>query len=283
MIVITGATGQLGAAIADALLEFVPASEVGASVRDPGKAQDLAARGVRVRHGDYDDPASLRDAFAGATQLLLVSSNARARGGDPLAQHRNAIDAAKAAGVERLVYTSQIASSPTSLFPPALDHAATEAMLAESGLAWTALRNGFYLSSGAMLLGEGPKTGVVLAPEDGPVSWATHTDLAAGAAAILRTPGRFEGPTPPLTGAEALDLAALCALASETMGRPVERRVVSEEAMRAGLPEGAVRMLTGLYHAARAGEFAAVDPTLEGLIGRRPTPVRDALAALLAA
>ena len=128
-IVVTGATGQLGHTIVEKLVERVPASEVGVSVRDPAKAADLGAMGVRVRRGDFAEPDSLPHAFEGATQLLLVSSNARATGGDTLAQHRAAIAAAVDAGVERIVYTSQMAASPASRFPPALDHAATEAML----------------------------------------------------------------------------------------------------------------------------------------------------------
>ena len=103
MIVVTGATGQLGHAIVLQLLERMPADGIGASVRDPDKAAGLAQRGVRVRHGDFDDAASLAHAFEGATQVLVVSSNARARGVDALAQHRTAIDAASAAGAARIV------------------------------------------------------------------------------------------------------------------------------------------------------------------------------------
>ena len=286
MVIVTGATGALGHGIVRALLEKLPASEVGVSVRDPEKAADLAERGVRVRQGDYDDPASLRDAFESASQILLVSSNVASKGGDPLRQHRNAIDAAVSVGAERIVYTSQIAAAADSHFAPARDHAATEAMLAQSGIPWTALRNGFYASSALMLLGEGPKIGIVAAPADGPVSWTTHDDLAAGAAAILLNPDRFEGATPPLTGSEALDLAALCVLAEGILGRPVERKVVSEDAMRErmtahGLPETMIDISVGLYRAAQADEFAAVNSTLASLIGRSPIPLRDVLAQKL--
>ncbi len=133
MIIVTGASGQLGRAIVEKLVERVPVSQVGASVRDPEKASTLAA--LRVRRGDFADPASLSDAFEGATQVLIVSSNASAYGGDPLAQHRAAIEAARAAGAGRVVYTSHMAASSASLFPPMLDHAATEEMLSQSGLA----------------------------------------------------------------------------------------------------------------------------------------------------
>lgn len=286
MIIVTGATGRLGRAIVERLLDRVPAGEVGVSVRDPAKAQDLAARGVRVRRGDFDDAESLRHAFEGATRVLLVSSNARATGGDPLAQHRTAIAAAAAAGVGRLLYTSHMAASAGSRFPPARDHAATEAMLAASGLRWTALRHGFYAESALAMIGEGLARGVIEAPMDGPVSWTTHADLAEADAAILAGEAGFDGPTPPLTAAEAIDLEGLAAIASEVLGRPVARRVLDDGAMpervaARGLPARAVEMVMGLYLACRAGEFAAVDPTLERLVGHRPIPMRALMAERL--
>ena len=155
------------------------------------------------------------------------------------------------------------------------DHAATEAMLADSGLAFTALRNGFYASSGRMLLGEALETGELAAPADGPVSWTAHDDLAEAAAIVLTEEGRFEGPTPPLTGSAALDLAGL---AAEALGRPIRRTVLTDAQYQEGLPGPVADMLLGLFAASRAGEFAAVDPTLGELLGRPPLTVRDVLA-----
>lgn len=282
MIVVTGATGQLGRRIVQALVRRVGAEGVVASARDPSKAGNLAALGVTVRRGDYEDPGSLAEAFSGASQVLLVSSNARATGGDTLAQHRHAIDAARAAGVGRVLYTSHMAASARSHFPPARDHAATEAMLAGSGLRWTALRHGFYGTSGIMMMGEGLRSGVVETPGDGPVAWTAHDDLAEADAAILVGEATFDGPTPPLTGAGALDFASLAGIAADLLGRPVERRVVPDEDMPArvaarGLPAGAAALVMGYFHAARAGEFAPADPTLAGLIGRKPTPMREVM------
>ena len=196
MIIVTGASGQLGRAIVQKLAQRVPVTQVGASVRDPEKANDLAALGVRVRRGDFDEPASLAHAFEGATQVLIVSSNAAATGGDPLAQHQAAIEAARTAGAGRIVYTSHMAASSASAFPPMRDHAATEEMLRQSGLAWTALRNGFYGSSGLLFLGDALKTGVLEVPADGKVSWTAHADLAEAAAIVLADEGRYDGPTP---------------------------------------------------------------------------------------
>ena len=273
MIVVTGATGLLGGAVVERLLARQPDEEIGVSVRDPAKAGALADRGVRVRRGDYDDAASLAHAFEGAEQLLLVS--AAATGETALRQHRTAIDAARRAGVRRVVYTSHMGANPASAFAPMVDHAATEALLDDSGLAFTALRNGFYAASGRMLLGRAFETGEVAAPADGPVSWTAHDDLADAAAIVLTEEGRFEGPTPPLTGSAALDLAGL---AAEALGRPIRRTVLTDAQYREALPEPVAELLLGMFAASRAGEFAAVDPTLGELLGRPPLTVRDVLA-----
>lgn len=283
MIVVTGATGQLGRAIVENLVRRVPATDVGASCREPAEAADLAALGVRVRRGDFDDAASLADAFEGATQVLVVSSNARAYGGDAIAQHRTAIEAARHAGARRVVYTSHMGASASSLFSPMHDHAATEAMLAQSGIAWTALRNGFYATSGIMLLGNAKSTGLVEAPEDGKVSWTAHADLAEAAAAVLAKEGSFDGPTPPLTGSEALDLSDLAEAASRVWGRPVRRTRITDDELRTrmtkrGLPAIVGEISVGLYRASRAGEFAAVDEALARILGRPTARIASILA-----
>ncbi len=180
MIIVTGANGKLGRAIVEHLLELVPADQIGVSVQSPEKARDLEQRGVRVRQGDFGDAASLTHAFEGASQVLIVS--APRLGEEALRQHRTAIDMAKAAGAQRILYTSQMAANPASPFAPAPDHAATEVALRESGVAFTSLRNGYYASSAAMLLGNAIQTGEAVTPEDGPVSWTAHADLARAAA-----------------------------------------------------------------------------------------------------
>lgn len=123
MIIVTGTTGKLGHAIVEKLIMRLSADQIGASCRDPQKATDLSSQGVRVRRADFAEPETLADVFEGATQILLVSSNARLYGGDPQAQHGAVIAAARAAGVKRIVYTSQIACSATSAFPPARENA----------------------------------------------------------------------------------------------------------------------------------------------------------------
>lgn len=229
MIVVTGATGQLGGLIIKKLLDRVPAAQLGVSVRDPQKAANLKALGVRVRQGDFEDPDSLRHAFEGAEQLLLVSSNASAYGGNPLAQHKTVIDTARDIGIGRVVYTSQMAASLSSAFPPMHDHAATEQMLSESGLAWTALRNGFYGASAIMMMRKAFETGKIETTEDGKFSWTAHDDLAEAAARILANSGQYDGPTPPLTGSAALDFADLAKIASQVLNKPVRRKVLSDD------------------------------------------------------
>lgn len=280
MIIVTGATGQLGSQIVRRLLDRVPADQVGVSVRDTDRAADLAARGVRVRHGDFTEPASLAEAFEGATQVLVVS--AATTGTSAVDQHAAVFQAALAAGARRLVYTSHQAARADSLFAPMPDHAATERYLAGTGAPYTALRNGFYASFVPRLLGQALQTGQLVAPADGPVSWTTHADLAEAAAIILADEGRFDGTTLPLTAPEAFDLQAVAGILSELTGRPVRRVVTDDDEFVAGMvghgvPQGQADMLLGMFRASRRGEFATTDPTLENLIGRPATSLRSVL------
>lgn len=279
MIIITGANGKLGRAIVERLLDRVPATDIGVSVRDVEKARGLEERGVRVRHGNFDDAATLAHAFEGASQVLIVSVDLH---GEPaVRQHRAAIDAAKAAGAHRILYTSHMGASPTSPFAPMVDHAATEAALRESGVAFTSLRNGFYMDSALFMLGDAPKTGELAAPEDGPVAWTTHADLAE-ATAIALSEESLDGVTPNLTASSAIDLDGIAAIASELAGRPIRRVVVPDAEYRAkqvaqGVPAPVADMFLGIYLAARQGDFSQADPTLSRLIGRPTTSFRDVL------
>ncbi|MGV8873756.1 MAG: SDR family oxidoreductase, partial [Rhodococcus sp. (in: high G+C Gram-positive bacteria)] len=277
MIVITGATGALNGATVDHLLELVPASEVAVAVRDVAKAQRFADLGVQVRRGDYADPDSLATAFAGADQVLLVSSSDR--GADAVALHRNAIDASVAAGVGRILYTSHQGAGLDSPFPPARDHAATEQLLADSGLSWTSLRNGFYAHSLDFVMGDWRKTGVVSIPVDGPVSWTDRTDSTEAAAVILASGGKYEGPTV-LTASDAPTLTEVAAIASGVVGREIEVSIVGEEQwiadrVAAGANEFLARFTLGIYLAAHDGRFAGTDPLLAELLGREPHTVRE--------
>ncbi|MFF5760482.1 SDR family oxidoreductase [Streptomyces longwoodensis] len=274
MFVITGATGQLGSRIVRRLLTRVPADQVVACVRDPERAAGLLAEGVEVRRGDYTDPASLAEAFKGASQVLVVSVNDT--GDAAVAQHRAAIDAARAAGAERILYTSHQGAGADSLFAPMPDHAATERYLSTTGAPFTSLRNGFYAGTVPLLLGGALETGELRAPADGPVSWTTHDDLAEAAAVLLTAEGRYEGPTPPLTAARAYDLDDVAGILTRLGGRTVRRVVVEDEEWTAGLvghgmPAEQADLLLGMFHASRRGEFTTTGTTLEDLLGHPAT------------
>jgi NAD(P)H dehydrogenase (quinone) len=280
MIVVTGATGALNGATVDHLLARMPAGELVVAVRDPARASRFADAGVGVRQADYAEPASLPAAFAGADQLLLVSSNDP--GADAVSLHRNAIDAAVAAGVGRVLYTSHQGAGLASPFVPAVVHARTEQLLEASGLAWTSLRNGFYAHSLGWLAGPWRETGVIEVPADGRVSWTTREDAAEAAAVIIASDGAYEGPTT-LTANAAPTFAEVAEIASGLVGRPVERVLVDPGAWVAarvagGQPERMARFLLGMYEAADQGFFAGVDPLLGTLLGREPQTVREVLA-----
>ena len=280
MIVVTGATGQLGRQVVEGLLKKLPRAQIGVCVRNPEKAVDFKQRGVRVCQGDFADAASLTEAFGGAEQLLIVSVNKF--GDEAVRQHGNAIQAAKNAGVKRILYTSHQGASPSSAFVPSRDHAATEALLQSSGVPYVSLRNGFYAESALFQLSGVKQTGKISLPADGPVSWTARADLAEAAVAALTEPGLFDGISPPLTSAHTLDFADVAKIASEILGRNIVRETVSDEDYRTavmshGLPEVMADGLGSLYKAARVREFAVIDPTLEGLLRRKPTAMRDIL------
>ncbi len=284
MIVVTGATGQLGRQVVEGLSKKLPSAQIGVSVRQPELADDFRQRGMRVCKGDFADPASLKDAFDGAEQVLIVSVNKF--GEEAVQQHANAIQAAKAAGAKRILYTSHQGASPSSAFVPARDHAATEGLLQSSGVSFVSLRNGFYAESALYQLGGIRETGRIIVPQDGPVSWTARADLAEAAVAALTQSGLFEGISPPLTSSQALDLAGIAQVATEVLGQTVARETISDEQYRAsllqhGLPDVIADGLGSLYKAARAGEFAVTDPTLERLLGRKPTSLRDVVTEFL--
>ena len=284
MIVVTGATGSLNGATVEHLLKRLPAEQIGVSVRDVARARHFADRGVRVRQASYDAPAALRHSFAGADQVLLVSGN------DPTADmvglHRNAIEAAVAAGAHRILYTSQQGATTEGPYPPAAIHAATEEILAGSGAAWTSLRNGFFTHDFEAMLGPWRRTGTIAAPADGPVPWTAPADLSEAAAVVLSGDRSFDGAITLISG-EAVTLDDFAALLSRLSGRTIERVVVDDEQWVAGqvangLPEQAARFTLTMFRATREGYFAEQDPLLAELLGREPRGVAAQLAEQIA-
>jgi uncharacterized protein YbjT (DUF2867 family) len=286
MLIVTGATGHLGSLIVNRLLERVPADRIAVSVRDVGKAAALAERGVRVRAGDFTEPDSLKYAFEGAERVLVVS--AAIRGDGALRANTTAIDAAREAGARRIIYTSHQAASPTSLFPPQKVHAATEEHLKQQGVPYTALRNGFYASTLGFYLGAALETGTLAVPQDGPVSWTAHEDLAEAAASALTGDGILDGITPPLTAPHPMDFAGVAEVAGRITGRTITRVVMDDHewisaAVATGLPRPAAEFALTMFAASRNGEFNATDPTLEATIGHPAKSVHEVLETALRA
>ena len=273
MIVVTGATGHYGRKVVEGLSSRVSATSLGVSVRDPEKAADFAAKGIRVQKASFAEPATLAAAFDGAEQVLLVSANVL--GDEAIRFHGNAIQGAKDAGVKRILYTSHQAASPKSKVAFARDHAATEELLKASGVDFVSLRNGFYAESSLYQLGRIQGTGKLALPGDGQVSWTLRDDLAQAAVAALTDTSLFEGITAPLTASQTYTFAQIAQLASGILNREVAFELISEEsyrqaALQRGFPEPMVGMLLTMFGAIDANEFNVVDPILEQVLMRKP-------------
>ncbi|AMJ67306.1 SDR family oxidoreductase [Hymenobacter sp. PAMC 26628] len=285
MIAITGATGQLGRATLQALLPQVGAPNLVAVVRDPQKAQDLRPLGVQVRPGDYDDPAALAAAFQGIDTVLLVSTS-EFDYATRVQQHRNAIDAAKQAGVRHVVYTSIFRPSAASHFGSNRSHAATEAYLLASGLTYTLLRNTLYLDLVPMFVGEGALASgkIYFAAGAGRVSFALREEIAQATAHVLATQGHDNkaydiAPAPPCS------FHGIAAVLGEVTGQAVTYVPIAGEDLAAGMrqhqvPGPVVAMMGELASAIAANEFDASSPDFEQLLGRKPTDLKTYLTAV---
>lgn len=283
MIVVTGATGQLGKLIVEELLQTVPASQIVPAVRDPQKAQDLAAKGLEIRQADYTQPESLAAAFAGAEKVLLVSSS---EVGQRVAQHQAVVDAARAAGVKLLVYTS-ILNADSSTLLLSQEHKATEAYLRASGMPFTLLRNGWYTENHTGSLAAAVEHGAVLgAARDGRFATATRTDYAAAAAAVLTGKGH-ENKVYELGGDAPYTLAELAAEVARQTGKPVVYNNLlqadyAEALTDFGLSEGLAAAIADADAGASRGELNTQSHDLSMLIGRSTTSLQQAVAAALA-
>jgi NAD(P)H dehydrogenase (quinone) len=280
-IAVTGATGQLGRLVVESLIARGAApGEIVAVVRDTAKAGGLLALGVEVREGDYDRPETLPAALAGVDRLLLVSSSAV---GQRIAQHTAVIDAAKAAGVGFLAYTSILRAdtTPVGLAP---EHLATEEKIKASGIPYAFLRNGWYYENYAGALAGAVAQGTLYGSAgEGRIAAAARADFAEAAAVVLLSgePGVYE-----LAGDHGFTLAELAAETSRQSGAPIAYQnlpVADYQAalVTAGLPEGYAGLLADTDTKIADGHLDDSTGTLSRLLGRPTTPLADAVAAAL--
>jgi len=275
---VTGATGQLGRLVVDGLLEQgVAAADVVAIVRNADKAAALIERGVTVRIADYDAPQTLLGALAGVNTLLLISGSDVGR---RTTQHSNVIEAAKAAGVARVIYTSVLRADTTELIL-APDHKATEAVLKASGLTYSILRNGWYTENYTDHLADFVARGaIVSATQGGRVAAAPRSDYAAAAVVVLTGTGH-ENATYELAGAP-FTMKELAAEISEITGRDIAHNDVTAPELLdiltgSGLDEGTAAFLAALDEATARGDLDTTSDDLARLIGRPTTPLVEAI------
>ena len=281
MYAITGATGQLGRLTIQQLLKSVPAGEIIAAVRNPARASDLAARGVQVRLADYDRPDTLGRAFAGIDKLLLISSNlATGR----IRRHQAVIDAAKAAGVKLIAYTSMLHADHSGA-KLAKEHLETEIALGASGIPTTLLRNGWYTENYLMALQAALASGAMRgAARDGKISLAARADYAEAAVAALSStdqPRTYE-----LAGDTACTLSEFAAEISRQAAKEVAYSDLPEKdyegaLVSAGLPAGLAELLADADANAAKGALFDDGRALSRLIGRPTTPIGQSISAAL--
>jgi NAD(P)H dehydrogenase (quinone) len=280
-IVVTGATGHLGRHVIEQLLEKVPADQVTAVVRSAEKGADLAAKGVKLAVADYNAPETFDSVFAAGDKVLLISSSEV--GNDRPGQHTVVINAAKAAGVALLAYTSGPGTLTAAL---ADDHRATEKVLLASGLPYVLLRNSWYHENYTENLAPVLEhNAVVAAAGEGRVSSASRADYAAAAVAVLTGEGH-ENKTYELGGDTAWSFAEYAAELSKQTGKEIAYNSVSVETFTeilkgAGLPEPVAAVIAGVDASIEKGELVVPSGDLARLIGRPATPISESIAAAL--
>ena len=284
MYAVTGATGKLGRLVIEGLLDHAPADHIVAAVRNPVKAQDLAQRGVLVREADYKRPETLRTAFDGVDNLLLISST-EVDGRLPL--HRAVLEAAQRAGVSRLACTSML-HADTSVAKLAIEHRLTEQAIASSGLPAVILRNGWYIENHMAAVPAALQHGAFIgAAKEGRFASASRNDYAAAAVKVLTSEGHL-GKIYELAGDRAFTLAELAAEVARQSGKAVVYRdleplTYAKALQDFGLPPDLAALLADADVAASQGALYDSSGTLAHLIGRPTTPWESLAAAALRA
>jgi NAD(P)H dehydrogenase (quinone) len=282
-LLVTGAAGKLGQRVIAHLLEThqVDPKRIVAGTRNPEKLAALSAKGVQVRKLDFEDAASLPSALAGVDRMLLISSDAVDRPGRRIAQHRAAVDAAKKANVQHVIYTS-MPNPEGSLVLFAPDHLGTEQALAASGLGWTILRNSWYMENLLMSIPTWLTTGKwFTSTGNGKIAHVSREDCARAAAAALASENtanvRYD-----IAGPEKRTSAEIAALVSDIYAKPIEVVQVSDEQLAqgiqaAGLPPPVAALLVSFDANTRAGKFDITSNAVEQLTGKPPQKLRDFL------
>jgi len=282
MIAVTGATGQLGRLVIDALLKTVNPREIVALVREPLKARDLSTKGVVVLKANYNQPETLRSALVGIQRLLLISSS---EVGQRKAQHRAVIEAAKSSGVQLLAYTSLLHADSSTL-GLAVEHRDTEQALAESGLNYVLLRNGWYSENYTASVPPAVEHGSILGSAQlGRISSAAREDYADAAAVVLTGEGQA-GKVYELAGDESYSLSELAVEVGKQSGKTVVYNDLPQEQYKAaligmGLPEGFAALLADSDAAAAKGDLFDDSRQLSQLLGRPTTPIAQSVSAAL--
>ena len=283
-LLVTGASGQLGRSVIKHLLDTfkVPAAQIIATTRTPANLADLAARGVVVRAADFNDPASLAKAFAGAGRALIISTNELEVQGKRREQQIAAVAAATQAGVVHLLYTSMPNPEPGSPVHFAPDHYDTEQAIKASGIPYTIFRNNWYDENLFMALPQVLASGQwYTSAGDGRISYGTRDDLAAAIAAGLAS-GTNESTTYTLTGPKAYTTAEVAALVTEVTGKPIQVVQLSDDALTkgmkaAGLPEPFAKLLVSFDATTRGGGLGMVTDAVEKLSGRKSVSLKQFL------
>jgi NAD(P)H dehydrogenase (quinone) len=279
-ILVTGGTGQFGAATINFLLKKMPADNLVALVRDEDKATELKAKGVAIRIANYANYASLVVAMKGVEKVLLISGNDIA---NRQKQHENVINAAKEAGVKHVVYTSFIRKNETKTSPlgmVAKSHLETEKFLINSGLPFTIMLNNLYADILPMFFGpQVLEAGIFLPTEDGIAAYATRSDMAEAAANILVGMGH-ENKKHIISNIENYSMDEVAEILTELKGEEVEyasptNKEYVETLVNAGFPQQMANSLVGFCEAIKQDEFATETTDLETLLGRKPTSLKE--------
>jgi NAD(P)H dehydrogenase (quinone) len=283
MILVTGATGQLGRIVVQQLLKNTSSDKIAALVRDEGKATDMKDAGVNIRVGHYDDPASLEQAMQGIERVLLIAGTDEER---RVQQHQNVVEAAKKAGVQGIAYTSRTLKDRSTLANKLMEgHFQTEDTIQQSGLSYALFRNVLYMDTIPQFVGERVfDAGIALPAGQGKVAFALRRDMGEAIANSLLA-GGWNQTIYKLTGSQSYSFDDVAAELTRLSGREVKYKPVEASAFAAqmigrGVPEHIAQRVVGFMTDIKNGQEDEISPDLEQLLGRKPATLREGLKVL---